>query len=143
MEESQDEVLSCEPAPAAGVRLQWLCSEAWARCRCEGWGSVWGLLDVVPPTVLVLLQVKESMAEGEPGHTSKARSVSTAARWFQSKRVPLYFMVGAGEAARDLYSCLEDVWQGTHLWELALVRGYRRTTCRDAGGALQSLPMHW
>eukprot|EP00891_Asterochloris_glomerata_P000286 jgi/Astpho2/286/Aster-02175 len=52
---------------------------------------------------LKLMQVKESMAEGEPGHTSKARSVSTGARWFQSKRVPLYFMVGAGFAGASLY----------------------------------------
>lgn len=65
----------------------------------KGWVEHFvGTCDRHVPTLIVLLQVKESMAEGEPGHTSKARSVSTGARWFQSKRVPLYFMVGAGKA---------------------------------------------
>ena len=91
----------------AAVAVQW----AQARCTFMGWRHSVMTCTCCAPTRIVLLQVKESMAEGQPGHTSKAQSVSTGARWFQSKRVPLYFMVGAGEAARYLQACLEDMWR--------------------------------
>ena len=85
----------------------------WASARCTFVGVRHSVMtcNCCAPPLIVLLQVKESMAEGQPGHTSKAQSVSTGARWFQSKRVPLYFMVGAGEAARCLEACLEDMWR--------------------------------
>ena len=82
----------------ASVAVQW----AWARCSFAGVGHHLGTCNHCAPILIVLLQVKGAMAEGQPGHTSKAQSLSTGARWFQSKRVPLYFMVGAGEAARDM-----------------------------------------
>jgi len=48
-------------------------------------------------------KIKESMAEGQPGHSSKAQSVTTAARWYQSKRVPLYGAVAVGFVGASLY----------------------------------------
>ena len=48
-------------------------------------------------------KVREAMSEGKPGHTSKAQAVSTGARWYQSKRAPLWFVVAGTFAAAGTY----------------------------------------